>query len=149
MIRRGDLAACAALARLQGLAALREREALALACERAGRQFREAGDAQRELERSSARVDALFAGESLCLDRLALAANELVRCDTRVTTVGAALSKARQGEEEARSACRKASTQLEWIEQRVRKLRKKQLSKREESAVREAVGLRALGSGGL
>jgi hypothetical protein len=138
---RDDLSAFVRLIRLQELAALSHQEEFATARVGTDESSREVRQAEGELKAASAQVEAIFARATLCIDRLAIAANELTLCHSRVGAAAAALDDAQIREEASRTAYLKAEKRLEWTEQQVRQLRKKYLSKREDAALREAIGL--------
>jgi hypothetical protein len=138
------LAGFADLTELQGLVTLAERESLSAARERTGQRAADLGKVEAVQQHASAQVDAVFAGETLCVDRLRLAASELSSCDRRVADARTSLTEAQSLEETARVACLEAGKRLEWTEARARAAQKKQLSKRDEASQRDAIGLHAL-----
>lgn len=144
MSGRDSTESFAELVGLQELAALRCHEAFSAAREQAdarGVEFRRAEEGQGA---ASARMDAVFARATLCIDRLRFAVEDWSACDRRLNEARGFLSEAQGEEEAARLSCIEAGKRLEWTEGRARKHRRKVRAKREEGQLRAATDLRAL-----
>jgi hypothetical protein len=140
---RNRPAGFAELVQLQELAELGERELFYRARERTGERSAALEREEASEERASRQLDAVFAQPSLCLDRLALAASDLLTCDERLAGARSALSEALVREDAARADCLEAGKRLSFIEKRACEERKKRLGAREEARLREAIGLHA------